>query len=87
MTVEVTPQPTPNPNAFKFTVPGRRFAPPVTFSDAEAAKGNRFAEAVFAVPGVRGIFATLDFVTVTKDPAADWARIAPAVKRALEATL
>lgn len=87
MAVQVTPQPTPNPNALKFTLAGKRFAAPLTFADAESAKGTAFAEAIFRVKGVRSVFATADFVTVTKEPAADWATMTPAVKRALESAL
>jgi hypothetical protein len=85
MPAQVTPQPTPNPNALKFSIAGHRFASPLTFGDAAAAKGTPFAEALFRIQGVRGLFATADFVTVTKEPAADWSHILPAAKRALEA--
>jgi len=87
MAVQVTPQPTPNPNAMKFALAGHRFAKPLTFGDAAEAMGTPFAEALFRIGGVRGLFATADFVTVTKEPAADWAQILPAAKRALESSL
>ena len=79
----VVAHPTPNPQAYKFTIEGKSFAKAVTLSGAEAAKGTPFAP-LFAVPGVAGVFATANFVTITKVPAADWAPIIDATKRVLE---
>ncbi len=83
MPIEVIPQPTPNPNAFKFTVRGKTFDGPVTFGSADAAAGTPFAEALFKIPGVTSCFATADFVTITKEPAADWGHILEPAKLAL----
>lgn len=79
----VTPQPTPNPRAFKFTVTGHSFSAPQTIGSAEAAAGTPF-EGLFALEGVAGVFATADFVTVTKTPDADWANLVEPVKHELE---
>jgi hypothetical protein len=81
----VIPQPTPNPQAYKFTIEGHRFAAPVTIGSAAAAAdaGAPF-DAVFAVPGVASIFATANFVTVTKQPSAAWDAMLPAVRTAIE---
>jgi hypothetical protein len=87
MPLQVTPQPTPNPNAFKFVVAGRRFERPATYSSPEAAKGVLFAEKLFAIPEVQSVFCTADFVTVTKGPAGDWGRIVPAAVKALQEAL
>lgn len=84
--VQVSPQATPNPLAFKFTLEGHTFAAPVSIRDAAAAEGTPFA-ALFKLPGVAGIFATANFVTVTKTPAADWGTLADLVKEALEKSL
>ncbi|HEX2204600.1 MAG TPA: NifU N-terminal domain-containing protein [Longimicrobium sp.] len=80
---------TPNPHAGKFTVgrtlvEGRRG---LTFDSPEAAKGNAAAERLFTEPGVRSVFMVADFVTVTKDPAAAWADLAPRVQTALREVL
>ena len=32
-------------------------------------------ETIFALPGVKSVFATANFVTITKEPAADWTGI------------
>ena len=80
---------TPNPNAGKFTVgrtlvEGRRG---LTFASAEAARGTPAAERLFAEPGVASVFMVADFVTVTKDPSASWADLAPRVQAALREVL
>lgn len=73
---------TPNPDAMKFTldvrVEGMR-----NVTDPAAAAGDAFAEAVFAAPGVAAVFSTADFVTVTRQPGADWGPITAAVEQAV----
>ena len=76
----VSAQPTPNPNAMKFTVAGglpdreRR-----SFASAADAAGHRLGAAIFALGGVQSLFMVNDFVTVTKAPEAAWAELAPRV--------
>src|SRR5215216_5708304 len=82
-------QETPNPQAGKFTVgrtlvDGRRGH---TFESPDAARGNPVAERLFAEPGVKSVFVVADFVTVTKDPGADWAELAPRLQAALREVL
>ncbi len=76
-----TPSPTPNPNAMKYSLdvklPGTLNLP-----NAEAAAGNAFATAVFAVEGVQSLFGVNDFVTVTRRPGADWDIITAGVQKA-----
>ncbi|MGH9180091.1 MAG: NifU N-terminal domain-containing protein, partial [Acidimicrobiales bacterium] len=66
-----TPGPSPNPNALRFqldtTLPAL-----LSFSSAAEAAGNAFASAVFAAGGVTNVFATNDFVTVSRAPGAAW---------------
>lgn len=73
---------TPNPNALKFTV-GTPVGGPATFS-VGTADDHPVAREVVGVDGVTSMFLTADFVTVTKDPGADWSAIAPAVQAILE---
>ncbi|MEO1055578.1 MAG: NifU N-terminal domain-containing protein [Actinomycetota bacterium] len=81
-----TPNDTPNPNA-------KKFALDVTLPDsfnitsADAAAGNPFAEAVFAVGGVASLFGVNDFVTITRQADADWEPIIAAVTAAADAHL
>ncbi len=78
----VTVSGTPNPNAMKFTV-GTPVGGPATFTPSTAGD-DPLASAVVAIEGVTSMFLTADFVTVTKDPVADWATILPAVTAILE---
>jgi hypothetical protein len=80
---------TPNPQAGKFTVgrtllEGRRG---ITFDSPEAAASNPIAARLLAEPGVRSVFIVADFVTVTKEPGAVWAELAPRVQAALRQVL
>lgn len=70
---------TPNPATLKF-LPGRDVVDgePRDFRSAEAALVSPLGEALFAVPGVTGVFLGADFVSVTKDET-DWAHLKPAV--------
>ncbi len=76
-----TPQPSPNPNALRFqldvTLPAL-----VSFAGAEEAEGHPFARAVFAAGNVTNVFATNDFVTVSRVAGADWEPIIAAVQQA-----
>ena len=79
---------TPNPNALKFTcnvavVPKGSFV----FDNAEAAAGNPLGESLFALEGVSTVFATRDFVTITKVNTAHWDALVPQVQAALTAAL
>jgi hypothetical protein len=78
----VTAQPTPNPAAYKFTIEGHQFSGPTTIGSADEAAGTPF-EPLFRVPGVKSIFATANFVTITKEPSADWTGIVDAATETL----
>ena len=64
---------TPNPNAVKFTL-----HEPLTwgishsYENAEQAKGDALASALFAIPHVRNVFYMDRWLTVTQDGGADW---------------
>ena len=79
---QVTPHPTPNPQAYKFTLIGHRFDATVTV-DAGNAAGTPF-EGLLQLPGVLSVFATADFVTITKDAGADWGEIVESARAHLE---
>jgi hypothetical protein len=75
---------TPNPNSLKFTADrvlweGRA----QTFSDPAQAFAAPLAREILGVPGVKSVFFLRDFVTVTREPQADWEPIAAAVNDAL----
>jgi Fe-S cluster biogenesis protein NfuA len=76
---------TPNPATLKF-LPGRAVVPGATanFTTAEdAAKRSPLAQALFAVPGVTGVFLGADFVTVTKEEDQDWYHLKAAILGAI----
>jgi hypothetical protein len=81
-----TPSPTPNPDALKFTL-DTTLADGFNVTSAEAAAGNPFAEEVFAAGGVASIFGVNDFVTIRREPGADWGPIVAAVNAAADAHL
>ena len=70
---------TPNPATLKF-LPGRDVlaGEPRDFRDATAAAISPLATALFAVPGVTGVFLGSDFISVTKDMT-EWSHIKPAI--------
>ena len=84
--VEITPEPTPNPNAFKFTLDrpatDRRSLTFTAGSDpAESSLGAR----IYALDGVTNVFMTPRFVSVTKDDDVSWQDLGPEVVEAIEA--
>jgi hypothetical protein len=89
MSVTVRFQATPNPNAGKFIadrtlVEGRSSR---SFYSVEQAAADPVAAALWELDGVASVFMVEDFVTVTKDAAADWSELIPRVIGALEQVL
>jgi hypothetical protein len=74
----VTVQPTPNPNAMKFTV-GVSVGGPTTVVAGQDADDPTIA-ALIALPGVTSVFMTGDFVTISKVPDVSWEEIGPAAQ-------
>jgi len=64
---------TPNPQVLKF-LPGRELLPGGSreFATAEDAAASPLARALFGLDGVRRVYFGDDFLTVSKDPDADW---------------
>jgi Fe-S cluster biogenesis protein NfuA len=82
---------TPNPQSMKF-LPGREILGSdedgrpklgLDFPTANSTATSPLAEALFAVEGVAGVYLGADFVTVTKEPDADWRQVKPFVLGAL----
>ncbi len=80
MPVQVDP--TPNPNAMKFTV-GVPVGGPATFV-AGSEVPDPGAARLLALEGVVSVFMTADFVTLTKEPGADWEPISREASTILE---
>ncbi len=79
------PSPTPNPDALKFTL-DVTLGTMINVPDAAGAD-TEFSRAVFAAPGVSNLFGVNDFVTVTREPGAEWEPIIAAVQEAAAAHL
>lgn len=87
--MSVTFQPTPNPNAGKFIV-GRTLVDDNrsrSFYNPQQAADNPVASALFELDGVASVFMVEDFVTVTKQPDADWSDLIPLVTDTLNRVL
>ncbi|MBA2319680.1 MAG: NifU N-terminal domain-containing protein [Deltaproteobacteria bacterium] len=82
--VSITSEETPNPDARKF-VANVRIVPSgsLSFSNRRAAADHPLGRELFEIDGVKSIFATGDFLTVTRDAGADWDRLTPAVEQQL----
>ena len=78
----VTPNPTPNPNALKFTV-GAHFDTPKSYATGMETD-DPLAASLLALPGVTSVFMSADFVTLTKGPEASWDAIVSEAQRILE---
>ena len=77
---------TPNPHALKFTAPSRLTSTPITWLRTPAPT-EPLGQALMAIEGVRSAFAVEDFVTITRDPDADWDDLRPQVCAAIIAAL
>ena len=78
----IVPQYTPNPNALKFGV-GVEVGGPRSYVAANAGD-DPVAGELFGIEGIMSVFMTADFVTITKNPDADWSGITPAVTAILQ---
>ena len=78
-------QPTPNPNAFQFVINGPIIsAGTKTFSNADEAKGDSLAEALFQIYGVENIYLKESFVTITKSETIGWHTVFEKIEETLE---
>lgn len=78
----VAAEPTPNPNAMKFSV-GVPVGGPATFSSGSDVD-DPLARRLLGIAGVVSVFMTADFVTLTKDAEAVWETITPEAIALLE---
>lgn len=83
--VDVSPLPTPNPNALKFQLDrpatDKRSE---TFRAGSAPEDSPLGARIFDLGGVTNVFLTADFVSVTKDDATSWDTLLPRVIEAIE---
>jgi Scaffold protein Nfu/NifU N terminal len=75
---------TPNPNAVKCWLDKPISDRPRSFLNAEMAKADAVAAALFAQAGATNVLFNGDWVTINKQPAAEWATIKAKVRRVLK---
>lgn len=84
--VQVSPESTPNPNAIKFTLDRPATdGGTETFRTGTDPATSPLGARIFALGDVTNVFATADFVSVTKTDGADWGDLGPRVTEAIEA--
>ena len=88
MPLTVRPEPTPNPNALRFALSSPVLGDkPRSFSSLAQASGTAWAERLFGIPGVVGLFGLKDFLTVTQSPTVPWDGIGPRAVQILSTDL
>jgi hypothetical protein len=78
---------TPNPNSIRVGLSEAKFAKPTTYRSAHDAAADPLVAALFGIPGITQVFTLNNFITISKDPAADWGKIEPKVAEVLMAKL
>lgn len=78
-------QPTPNPNALKCVLDAALPEPIRSFRRREEADADPLGKALFCVPGVNGVLLAGEWLTINKDPGADWESVKSGVQAALKA--
>ena len=76
--------PTPQDNVLEFTVHPGISNPGRCYRDADSAKGDPQAVALFACKAVQAVFFTKNAITVTKDLTAEWSEMVDPVVDAIE---
>ena len=85
--VEVRVDATPNPNSLKFTADRELWpARARTIASKDQARDMPLAARLLDVPGIKSLFFLRDFLTVTREPGADWEPITAAVLEAIRET-
>ena len=80
MAVEIVVERTPNPNSLKFTVNQPVTAKGISVTSRETATAHPLAHKLFEVPGVKGLYLMNNFISVTKEPSAQWEMMVPALQ-------
>ena len=75
--------PTPNPNSIRVGFSEQVAASAMTFRTVAEAEGEPMAREILGIPGVVQVFMLNDFISINKDPGAEWAKIEPRVAEIL----
>ncbi len=76
-------EPTPNPDALKCLLDASISDRPRSFIGAEQAADDPVAGPMFAGAKLRAVLINTDWMTINKEPDADWKDIKPVVERVL----
>jgi len=81
----VKSEPTPNPESLKFYLEGQLIlqSGSLDFPTARSASNSPLAQMLFAQEGVKRIFLSTDFITVTKDESMEWDQLRPIINGTL----
>jgi len=83
--IGVVVEATPNPNSLKFTLDRTIFSKSESYNSPEQAKPSPLATELFKVKGVKSLFFLNNFISVARDPSADWEEIVPEVVEKIQA--
>lgn len=84
--VDVMVDPTPNPNAVKFTLDRAvTEGGSESYANKEQAQANPLAAKLFELPGVAAVFMLNNFITITRDPEYGWDALASEVVNVIQA--
>lgn len=81
MAIQINVQNTPNPNSIKISTNETLFEASTSLKSGDATD-HPLASALLSIEGVDNIFGIRDFVTVSKEPDADWDAILTQVEEA-----
>lgn len=85
MAIQTVVEPTPNPNSMKFTLNKVVAQKGEFYSTPAQGEKSPLAKSLFALPGVAAVFFLNNFVTITRQPAAEWEPLIALVKETLQA--
>lgn len=74
-------QDTPDENSVKIVLPEPLAEEPVVIEDEEDAQGDPLAEEILMIPGVTDLYYMQEFLTVNKEPSAEWDAIRPKLEQ------
>ncbi|OZC02682.1 NifU N-terminal domain-containing protein [Rubricoccus marinus] len=82
----INARPTPNPNSLKFEVSGATLTEErqLAFHSLREAASDELGHLLFALRGVESLLITPQWVTVTKQAAADWDLLSEGVEQVLK---
>lgn len=84
MPVQVVVEPTPNPNSMKFTLNKVVAQKGEFYSTPAQGERSPLAKKLFGLSGVAAVFLLNNFVTITRQPAAEWEPLITLVRETLQ---